>query len=260
MQEVIRQMETTIRTLQPAGSFGILCLAAAVLLLWQWREEEKFAGLYGLLTIGVMCNPAFVWLAAAVFPELAGYTPFLPLLPVLTVGAAGAVVLLELRQKQAERLALLAGLAILIGLAGSGYGIRTERAGGFSLQAVPVEEKQVLELVKEEAPEGLMLAADAVAEYAREYAPGLRLLYGKDMWTSGLNLGIMDVYGEELTGLHESMQDPEVCMDDITAVAAMYECDLVVVKRFESARETEGNYRLAAETEQYLIYRKEVTE
>lgn len=260
MQETLNQMHQAAAGIQPAGSYFILFLAAAALLLAAGRERERFLGAYGLACAFFVCNPLFAWAAARLFPETASYVPLLAGLPAAAVMAAAAANVVENGKSRLQRFALAAALALLLGAAGSGYGLESGRLGGFSLETVPAEEKQVLDLLQSQGEPALLLAADPVAEQAREYAPGIRLLYGKDMWTSGLNLGIMDVYGEDLQSLHESMQNPAVCMEDIVAVAAIYECDAVVTARFEGAGEREGGYRLSAESEHYLIYRKEVTE
>ena len=50
------------------------------------------------------------------------------------------------------------------------------------------------------------------------------------------------------------MQNPEGCMGEIANTASLYDCDVIVVKRFEESPDKAGIYYKEEETSNYLIY------
>ena len=82
----------------------------------------------------------------------------------------------------------------------------------------------------------------------------MQVLYGKDIYTANMDLGIMDGYDSSLMGLYEAMKNSKENMEQIAESAYLYDCHVLVVDSFENAPDQVGNYRLEKETGKYLIF------
>ena len=149
---------------------------------------------------------------------------------------------------------LIGAFLVIIGLAGSGYGILADRAN----KSDYTEEEMVVQWIIEADQEALVLATDKILEYVGVYEPQISVLYGKDIYTANMDLGIMDSYPEELMQLYEAMKQPDGSMGEISNVAHMFECDILVVKAFENAPDKAGVYYKRHMTEDYIIYMKQI--
>jgi hypothetical protein len=69
-----------------------------------------------------------------------------------------------------------------------------------------------------------------------------------------MDLGIVDMYSEELLGLYEAVKNPEDTIDDILATADLYGCNAVVVKQFEDAPKQLGHFKQYFYSENYIVY------
>ena len=61
-------------------------------------------------------------------------------------------------------------------------------------------------------------------------------------------------YNDELIHLYEAMKNPKDTIGDILAIADLYGCDMVVVKKFDKAPSQMGHYTKTKETGQYIVY------
>ena len=270
MIEVIESMVSTFRENKAAGSymlFYLLALGLGLAIAWDrygktelednWMVEEAkkqiqlWPFLYGIAAaVLVAVNPLAIWGINKLTPIAGQYYKVWGLLLFLFLCAYGMVCFLSLLREKNQRAFVAIGFVVLIGLAGSSYGamsLRTEKEEN-------LEEAQVVQWIKESKGDALVLAVDPVLEYMGIYEPGMRVLYGKDIYTANMDLGILDSYPLELMHLYEAVKQPEGCMGEISNVAFMYDCDAVVVEYFENAPDKAGVYYKREITDNYILY------
>lgn len=272
MQSVLEVMLSTIQSSKEAGSyflFYLLALGLGLTIAWDrygknkmednWMVEETkkqlhlWPFLYSLSALVlVAANPIAIFVLNRFTPVSGQFYKVWPLVLPLFLIAYGITCFLSILGEKKQRVILVLGCVLLIGLSGSSYGIMADRQSEEDI----TEEKQVLKMVSEVEEEVTLLAADKVLEYAGIYNPEFKLVYGKDLYTPNMDLGIMDTYPPQLLNLYEAMKNPEECMEDITAMAAMYDCNVIVVPYYEEAPSKSGVYYQTESTENYLIYTK----
>ena len=139
---------------------------------------------------------------------------------------------------------------MLIGIAGSSYGLTAERPGISDY----AEETRVVQFIKDEKKDAMIVATESFVEYVGVQEPELQVLYGKDIYTPNMDLGIVDTYPMEVVHLYELMKQPQGSMGMISRMAALCECDVIVTEYFENAPDKAGAYYKKAVTEKYLVY------
>ena len=270
---MIEMMEIILSTFQESkekGSyllFYLLALGLGLAVAWDrygkteiednWMVEEAkkqiqlWPFLYGLLALVlVVMNPLAVWIFNKVTPIAGQYYKIWGLLLFLFLCAYGMVCFLSILREKKQKIFVALGFVVLIGLAGSSYGLMSERMAKQDY----TEEAEVVQRIRKEEKDVLILATDSILEYIGVYEPQLKVLYGKDLYTANLDLGIMDAYSEELLHLYEAVKQPKGCMGEISNMAVMYDCDVIVVKRFENAPDKAGVYYKRDVTENYILY------
>lgn len=270
MREILNVMLSTFQESKEAGSyflFYLLSLGLGLSVAWDrygktemkdnWMVEEAkkqiqlWPFLYAILALVlVVINPVVVFLFHKITPVTGQYYKMWSLLLLLFICAYGFVCFLSILREKKQKMILVAGFVVLIGLAGSSYGLLSQRHGKDAYE----EEAVVIEYVKVAGKEARLLATDSILEYAGVYEPQIQVLYGKDLYTPNLDLGIMDAYPPELLSLYEAMKNPQDCMGEIANIAALYDCDVIVVNRFEEVPDKAGAYYKEEETSNYLIY------
>ena len=270
MIEIMKIIISTFQESKAAGSytlFYLLALGLGLAVAWDrygkselednWMVEEAkkhiqlWPFLYGLTAvILVVMNPLAIWGINKLTPIAGQYYKVWGLLLFLFLCAYGMVCFLSLLREKSQKAFVTIGFVILIGLAGSSYGVMAGRPG----KGDTVEEAQVVQWIKEFKEDALVLAVDPVLEYMGIYEPGMQVLYGKDIYTANMDLGIMDSYPLELMHLYEAVKQPQGCMGEISNVAYMYDCDAVVVKYFENAPDKAGVYYKREITDNYILY------
>lgn len=273
MREIIEAMISTFQQSKENGSyvlFYFLALGLGLAVAWDrygetkmqenWMVEEAkkqihlWPFLYGLLSmVLVVANPLVIWFFNKLTPITGQYYKMWSVLLFLFICAYGIVCFLSILREQKQKVILIFGFVFLIGLAGSGYGILSNRMS----KADFVNEAEVVQWIKEEAgEEAVILATDNIVEYIGVYEPKLSLLYGKDLYTHDLDLGIMDSYPPEMMQIYEAMKEPKGCMGEISHVAFMFDCDVIVVKAFENAPDKAGVYYKSEIMQDYIIYKR----
>lgn len=268
MSDIVDIMVSSFRECKEQGSyilFYILALGLGLTVVWErfgkqkseenWMVEEAknkiilWPFLYGLLTlILVAANPAVVWLFHKIMPVKGQYYKIWSLLLVLFLSAYGMVCFLSILREKKQKLMLGAGFVILIGLAGSGFGILSQEKETIDYD----EEAWIAQYIKEEG--GLVLATDSMVEYLSAFEPEISILYGKDLYTPNLDLGIMDAYPDEFLHLYEALKQPQGCMGEISNVAYMFDCDIIIVENFEDAPDKAGAFYKREITKNYILY------
>ena len=272
MMEMFRIIFSAFQESKAGGSyvlFYLLALGLGLAVAWDrygktkmednWMVEEAkkqiqlWPFLYGLLAlILVVMNPLAVWFFNKVTPIAGQYYKIWSLLLFLFLCAYGMVCFLSILREKKQRPWVALGFVVLIALAGTCFGYMSERPRKQDYN----EEATVTEWIKEKDKEALVLAVDSMLEYLGVYEPGMQILYGKDLYTPNMDLGIMDAYPPELLHLYETLKHPKGAMGEISNMAAMFDCDVIVVKKFENAPDKAGIYYKREETDKYLLYMK----
>ena len=270
MREILEVMLSTFQETKASGSyvlFYFLVLGLGLAIAWDrysktkmednWMVEEAkkkiqlWPFLYGLCAvILVVANPLAIWIFNRLTPIAGQYYKVWTILLFLFLCAYGIVCFLSLLRERHQQVILICGFVVLIGLAGSGYGILADRGS----KSDYAEEEKVVQWIEEANQEALVLATDKLLEYVGVYEPQISVLYGKDIYTANLDLGIMDTYPPELMQLYEAMKQPEGSMGEISNVAYMFDCDILVVKAFENAPDKAGVYYKREILDNYIIY------
>lgn len=272
MEEIIKTMLSSFETAKASGSyflFYLLALGLGLAISWDrysktekrdnWMLEEAkqriplWPFLYGLLSLLlIVANPLTIWFFQKLTPMEEQYTKIWSVLLLLFLSSYGVVCFLSLLREEKQKVILLAGFIIVIGLAGNFYGFLSpekEEDEGKDLQQV-VEyllENHVQEEIR-------LMAADPIVEYVGYYAPQIKLVYGKDLYTSNLDLGIMDGYDPGLLTLRRAVNYPKDSLEQIAEGGVLYDCNVIVLPEFEREAKALGSYKLKEKIGAYLIY------
>lgn len=270
MQEIIRIMLSSFQGNKEKGCyilFYLLALGLGLAVAWDrygkteiednWMVEEAkkqihlWPFLYGLLaTLLVVMNPlAILFFQKKTMIEVE-YHKVWGLLLFLFLCAYGIVCFLSILREKKQQLIVIFGFVMLIGIAGSCYGIMGQRPGKQDYQA----EQTVAEFIKEQSEQGLVVGNEAFLEYIGVFEPRLEVLYGKDMYTHPMDLGIMEGYPAEVVHVYELMKEPKRFIGEISRWAAMCQCDVIVTESFENAPDKAGAYYKELETDKYIVY------
>ncbi len=270
MQIIWEMMADTFTRTKEAGSyllFYLLALGLGLVVAWDrygksktgdnWMVEEAkrrirlWPFLFGLCSLVlVAANPVSIWILNKFTPMEGQFHKVWPLLLLLFLVAYGGVCFMSLLGEQRQRNILLLGFILLIGLAGSSYGFLSTWQGEEAYR----NEQQVMAVILEQEDKGLMLAPERVLEYTAMYEPSVTLLYGKDLYTPNLDLGIMDGYPSELLDVYEAMKKPGENLELLQEMALLYDCRIVVLDYFDEAPKKLGEFRYVGETKNYLVY------
>lgn len=256
MQGIMNTMISYFNDTKLAGSYFALFLIALFALYFHNKKKYRGFLLYAVLgAVLVYANPLVVFILGQVFPVLQNYSPFLSFVPILLFVPYAMVEVVENMKEHRKKVITAALFFVLIAVSGNIMGAANTTKLKRPDQRITAEQESIIEITTRE-PQMLVLADDAIAPYLRAYASDVELLYGKDLWTPGMDLGIMDEYSEEMMQLYEAMKNPEDTIEDISQMAALYDCDYVIVKRFEKYPFLTGGYSLADKTTNYLVYEK----
>ena len=272
MEEIIKIMLSSFETAKESGSyflFYLLALGLGLAISWDryskseshdnWMLEEAkqkialWPFLYGLISLLlVAANPLAIWILNRLTPMENQYTKVWSLLLLLFISAYGVVCFLSLLREERQKVILLVGFILVIGLSGSFYGLMSPQTN----QPSGNEEQQVIEYLQENKlqEEIRLMASDPVVEYVGYYAPEIKLIYGKDLYTANLDLGIMDLYDSGLLGVYQAINDPVNSLEQIAESGILYDCNVIILKEFGKEPETIGKYQLKKKIGSYLIY------
>ena len=270
MAQITELMLSSFERAKENGSyflFYILALGLGLAIAWErygktktennWMLEEAkqriplWPFLYALLSLLlVVANPAAIFFWNKLSPMADQYTKTWPFLMLIFISAYGIVCFLSLVREEKQKVILLAGFILIIGLAGNCYGLLPRE----NHRPDKEEEKRVTEYLQQKEENLSLLAPQKLLEYVGVFAPEIKPVYGKDLYTPNLDLGIMDGYDSSLMGLYEAMKNPKENMEQIAESAYLYDCHVLVVNTFENAPDQVGKYRLEKEMGKYLIF------
>lgn len=252
MQGIIMNMLAVFDDVKSGGSYLILLIAALYVLYRVNAKKNQWYIYYAVGSLVLVCaNPLLVRILSKAFPVLGDYTVFLLFAPVLMYVPFAAAELYEKLRDSKQIYIMLTLLAAVIGISGNLYGFYAD--ADTSPMYYGKAQKEIIALVKEKQPV-TVLADEAVLPFLRTKAPEVSLLYGRDLYQPGMDLGIVDVYSEELLHLYEAMKNPEDTIEDILLTADLYGCDMVIVKTFDKAPALVGHYTKTEETGEYIVY------
>ena len=254
MQGIIEVMTQVFNGIKAEGSYFILMIAALYVLYRINSKRNQWYIYYVLLTLVlVVANPLTIMVLAKAFPVLGSYTIFIMLVPVLMVIPFAAAELIDKTKDEKQALVWLLLIAVVIGLSGNLFGLYTNDSVS---DRCTMEQKSILQTVEdlqEEQPV-LAVADESILPYVRTEIPSVQLLYGRDLYQPGMDLGIVDGYSEELLSFYEAMKNPEDTINDILAMADLYGCNTVIVKQFEDAPKEVGHFKQYRTTDNYILY------
>lgn len=252
MQGIVTNMMNVFGGIKASGSYFVFLLAALYILYRVNANKNQWYIYYALGILVLICaNPVLVMILSKAFPVLGDYSTFMLLAPVLLyVPLAVAEIYDRLRDgRQICRAILLS--ALVIAISGNFFGLYSD-AGTKPLR-YGAEQKAVVNIVKEKEP-SMMVADESLLPFLRTKVPQVSLLYGRDLYQPGMDLGIMDGYNDELQHLYEAMKNPKDTIGDILAISDLYGCEMVIVKKFDKAPNQMGHYTKTKETGQYIVY------
>lgn len=270
MKDMITIMLSAFQEIKEGGSYILffwLVLGLGLAVAWDrygktkmednWMVEEAkkeihlWPFLYGLLAlILAAANPLVVWLFNKKTPMIGQYHKIWGILLLLFLCAYGIVCFLSILREQKEKVLVVLGFVMLIGLAGSSYGLTADRPGKQDYQ----EEEDIAEIIKKRGEDMMVLATEPFLEYLGVHQPKIQVLYGKDMYDKTLDMGIQDSYPILSVHLYQVMQQPESFMGEISKCAALSDCDVIVTGYFENAPDKAGDYYKIEVTDNYLVY------
>lgn len=252
MQGILNTMMMVYDGVRANGSYLILVIAALYVLYRVNVKKNQWFIYYALFSLILVCaNPVLVLILSKAFPVLGSYTQFLLFVPVLFYISFAVAEVYEKIYDHKQAAMLLIVLVVIIGISGNLYGLYQDEE--MAADRYGKAQKEVIEQIQEEQP--VLVAADeSLLPFLRTKAPQIQLLYGRDLYQPGMDLGIIDVYGEELLHFYEAMKNPEETLSDILATADMYGCDMVVVKSFANAPASQGHFTKTADTGVYIVY------
>lgn len=254
MQGIIQVMAQVFNSVKAEGSYFILVMAALYVLYRVNGKRNQWYIYYILLTqILVVANPLTVMILSKAFPVLGSYTIFMMLTPALMVIPFAAAELIDKAKDEKQALVWLLLIAMVIGLSGNLFGLYTNDS---VTNRCTMEQKSILKMVEDLQEEQALLAVadESILPYVRTEIPSVQLLYGRDLYQPGMDLGIVDGYSEELLSFYEAMKNPEDTINDILAMADLYGCNTVIVKQFEDAPKELGHFKQHMTTENYILY------
>ena len=254
MQGIIDVMTQVFNSIKAEGSYFILMMAALYVLYRVNGKRNQWYIYYVLLILVlVVANPLTVMILSKAFPVLGSYTIFMMLVPVLMGIPFAAAELIDKAKDEKQAFVWFLLIAVVIGLSGNLFGLYTNDAVS---RKCTMEQKALLKSVEELQEEQAVLAVadESILPYVRTEIPSVQLLYGRDLYQPGMDLGIVDGYSEELLSFYEAMKNPEDTITDILAMADLYGCNAVIVKQFENAPKELGHFKKHKTTDNYILY------
>ena len=272
MKEIFDLMVSTLQSNKENGSyflFYILALGLGLAIFWDryvqeevqdnWMLEEAkkkihlWPFLYGFLSVIIVAgNPFTIWILNKITPIEGQYYKIWTVLLLVFISAYGMVCFLSLLREEKQKKILILGFIILIALSGNVFGLMEERKGEEDYRGM----RQVTDYLLQQEEEILVLGTPAAVEYLGVYAPEVKLLYGKDLYTPHLDMGIMDLYPDEFILLYEMVNNPEYNLEPLMEAADDYGCDYVILSYFEEAPEEAEGFKKAEVWENYILYGK----
>ena len=254
MQGIIQVMTQVFNSVKAEGSYFILMMAALYVLYRINGKRNQWYIYYILLTqILVVANPLTVMILSKAFSVLGSYTIFMMLTPVLMVIPFAAAELIDKAKDEKQALVWLLLMAVVIGLSGNFFGLYTNNSVA---NRCTMEQKSILKTIEDLQEEQAVIAVadESILPYVRTEVPAVQLLYGRDLYQPGMDLGIVDGYSEELLSFYEAMKNPEDTITDILAMADLYGCNTVIVKQFEDAPKEIGHFMKYMSSDNYIVY------
>ena len=271
MKQIIDMMLSSYEASKQQGSyflFYILALGLGLTISWdrysktdtkdKWMLEEAkqkiqlWPFLYGLCSLVlVVGNPISVWILNKIYPLEGNYFKLWSLLLFTFLSSYAIVCFLSLIREDGKKVILLLGFIVLISLSGNFYGLLSERRSGEQNQW----EQQVMEYLDQEKQEVIrLMGAEEIIEFIGIHMPQVQLIYGKDLYTGGMDLGILDAYDPGLLAVYEAMKNPGEQMEIILEAAVYYDCNTLIFSNYDEAPNRLGNYEKKETIGNYVIY------
>jgi len=255
MNNIYMTMHSFFQSSKTEGSYLLLFALSLVILYIADENKNKWLALYPVvLTLLIVANPLTVWLLSVIFPVVGNYEQITVLLPILVYVPFGIVELLFGLKTHRQRVTVAMVLIFFLSISGNLFGL----FGGntrIPTNLYDEERREVIAFIDDVTDEkSLVLGDDEILPFITSYGNNIPLLYGQDMMMFNSDLGIMDTYDQSVFELHNMMWDPDTNMQDIAVMASGLGCDIIVMNKFDEWPEYAGDYRIAKQTGNYLVY------
>ncbi len=254
MANIAATMYTFFQNSKLEGSYFLIFAISIFVLYSLNREKNRYFIWYPIIVLVlVLANPLTVWALSKVFPVLQSYEPLTVLVPILVYIPYAIAELITGLKGYKERHIVAIVLFLFIAICGNLFGV----FGGDTMTEANSydDEKMTVVSYAGENANSCVLADESIIPFISAYGENVPLLYGQNLWTPGMDLGIMDEYDDDIINLCYMMREPASNEAQIFAEAYEYACDVVIVKKFEGASITEGAYKIDKQTDNYYIYK-----
>lgn len=253
MSEILATMYTFFQDSKTDGSYFLMFALSIFILYSINRGKNRWFMWYPILLILIVVgNPLSVWALSKIFPVVASYEPITALLPILVYVPFAIAELISGLKTVKERHIVAIVLFLFVSISGNLFGV----FGGDTMTPANSydDEKEMIVNYCNENTDRMVVADENIVPFLSAYGDNIPLLYGIDMWTDGMDLGIMDSYDEGQINLWQHTWDPAGNIDLIASEAEEYNCDIIILDKYDDAKAAVGAYSLALETDNYLIY------
>lgn len=255
MSTIFQTMYTFFQNSKLEGSY-LLLFALSIVILYTVNEgKHRYLSLYPVVLVAlVVANPITVWLLSLIFPVVGNFEQLIVLIPMLIYIPFAVTELVANLRTHKERVIVAAVLVFFISICGNLAGL----FGGDTVteaNKLTAERKELIAYADANT-ENLVLADDEILPFLTAYGDNVPLLYGQDLMMFNSDLGIMDTYDPEVIEIHNLMWTPETTFASIVAMAEAQGCDIIIIKRFDGAMSSAGNYKVSKETDNYLVYKR----
>ena len=271
MKQIIDMMFSSYEASKQGGSyflFYILALGLGLAISWdrysktdtkdKWMLEgakqkiQLWPFLYGLCSLFfIVGNPVAVWILDKIHPLEGNYFKLWSLLLFTFLSSYAIVCFLSLIREDGKKVVLLLGFIVLISLSGNFYGLLSSRGD----EEKSENKQQVIEYLEQEKKEEIrLMGAEEIIEFVGIHMPRVQLVYGKDLYTPGMDLGILDAYDPGLLAVYEAMKNPAEQIEIILEAAVYYDCNTLIFSNYEEPPNQLGAYKRKETIGNYVIY------
>lgn len=236
---------------RPLGAYGSLLLILFLLLFFPklWKGQiQKYLVFYGMVvTVVFFCNPFVVQILGRKFPPLSQPENWTGVLQLGILLPLAGTLLYQALEKEKQKKQFVIAAVVIFALAGSCFG----------MTKIPNVGQEAYHLVKDLGDRELTIIAEEKAQNAIEgRLENVKFLYGRDLYTPAMDLGIADGYEPDMYQLYEACKNPASCMQDIVNMAGLYDCNSIIIEVYEDFPEKVGKFALTGTSEHYLLYQK----
>lgn len=274
MIELLQTMKIGYLQVVGDGQY-VACALVALFVLATYKGKKRVElERYSFLILLLLLIPPFSWGLLKYQTQFYSYADLWTLFPATSLIAGGGVLALGLAKQHSVRKSVLGHkkygeplliliFATVLCLGGTVSLARENTNRASNDRKIPQAEYEVLESISKIVEMPILVAPDAVLEYARAYSGDIKLVYGRNMWNEALNAYTYDRYDTGEILLHKWMNGS----DDVSnaqALESLYQSKATVLiletekynKNLQYELEKLSCFKLVDKTEKYVILEK----